>query len=85
MVVLTQYDFDAEAWRAEAPPGPAVVAVEVGAGDLAENWARLGPLGGPRLSVRPDAPVGVRRITVSGPGWDERRTLQLGAITLTSA
>jgi hypothetical protein len=82
MVVVTAYGFDVEAARAAAPAGPEVVEVEVGVGDAAGAWAGLGPIEGPSLVLRSDGPTGIRRIVLSGHGWDAGRELVLGDVVL---
>jgi hypothetical protein len=86
MVVVTRYGFDADAWRAGVAEGPRAVAVEVGAGERAEAWSRLGETGGPRLVIRPGDPVGVRRVVLTGRGWPpEREPEQLGSVVFSAA
>ena len=51
MVVVTEYDFDATAWRAKAGHGPEVLAVELGTGG--KDWSRL-PLEPGPLELRSD-------------------------------
>jgi len=82
MVVVTEYDFDVAAWRRTVPDGPAVTEVEVGVGDAFGAWERLGAVAGPRLVLRPDGPVGPRRIVLSGDGWAPGGPLALGAVRL---
>jgi hypothetical protein len=83
MVVVTRYGFDVEAWRASAAggPGPAIAEVEVGVGPHRGNWARLGALGGPPLVLDPDGEPGIRRVVLTGPGWEAGRALQVGAVS----
>ncbi|HEX2104311.1 MAG TPA: hypothetical protein VHF51_11720 [Solirubrobacteraceae bacterium] len=56
MVVVTEYGFDVEAQRAARPPGPELVEVEIGVGDAADAWTKLGVMAGPHLDLRPDGP-----------------------------
>jgi len=65
MVVVTEYEFDAGAWRAAAGEGPDVTSIEVGTGG--HDWAGLPLEPGPLLLDR-DGPPGVRRITLEGDG-----------------
>jgi hypothetical protein len=65
MVVVTEYDFDADAWRAEAGEGPDVFSVEVGTGG--HDWSALPIEPGPLLLHR-DGPPGVRRVVFEGDG-----------------
>jgi len=63
MVVVTEYRFDQEAWRASAGDGPDVYSVEVGTGG--HDWSRLPVEPGPLL-LHTGGSVGVRRITFEG-------------------
>jgi hypothetical protein len=80
MVVLTEYEFDPEALRAAAGPGPRTVAVHVGTHGRAERWARL-PLEGPVRLVFDDSTSGVARIELEG--IDE--PFRCGAVEFTPA
>jgi hypothetical protein len=66
MVVVTEYAFDADAWRAAAGQGPEVVAVEVGTGG--HDWAKLPLAPGSPLRVQDDGPPGIRRVVLAGLG-----------------
>ena len=65
MVVLTEYDFDVEAWRATVKGGPEVAAVELGTGGSREAWERLPLEDGVALSFDDEGPAGVRRVTLA--------------------
>jgi hypothetical protein len=65
MVVVTDYEFDAAAWRAAAGHGPEVIAVEVGT--RGNDWSRF-PLEPGPLELRADGPAGIRRIVFEGDG-----------------
>ena len=65
MIVVTEYEFDAEAWRATVGDGPDVFSVEVGTGG--NDWSRL-PLEPGPLLLDPDGPPGIRRIVFEGDG-----------------
>ncbi len=65
MVVVTDYEFDADAWRAAAGDGPDVAAVEVGTGG--HDWSAV-PLEPGPLRLHHDGPAGVRRIVLEGDG-----------------
>jgi hypothetical protein len=73
MVVVTEYGFDAAAWRAKAGHGPDVVSVEVGTGG--NDWAGF-PLEAGALQLHTDGPAGVRRITLEG----EAKPFMLGDV-----
>jgi hypothetical protein len=81
MVVVTEYGFDVDAQRAARPPGPELVEVEIGVGDAADAWAKLGVIAGPHVDLRSDGPMGIRRVVLSGPGWDGARELVLGDVS----
>ena len=65
MVVVTDYEFDADAWRAKAGEGPDVIAVEVGTGG--HDWSAV-PLEPGPLQLHHNGPAGIRRITFEGDG-----------------
>jgi hypothetical protein len=73
MVVVTEYGFDAGAWRAKAGHGPDVYSVEVGTGG--HDWTRF-PLDPGPLQLQADGPAGIRRITLEG----EAEPFMLGAV-----
>jgi hypothetical protein len=73
MVVVTEYAFDARAWRAAAGSGPAVYSVELGT--AGHDWSRLPVEPGPLLR-RTTGPPGVRRITFEG----DAESFRLGAV-----
>jgi len=73
MVVVTEYAFDAGAWRAAVGPGPDVYSVELGT--AGHDWSRVPIEPGPLL-LRPDGPPGVRRITFEG----DAESFRLGAV-----
>ena len=58
MVVLTEYDFDADAWRATAKGGPEVAGVELGTAGTAQAWERLPLDDGVPVTVRRRRPRG---------------------------
>ena len=74
MVVVTEYEFDAEAWREAAGQGPEVLAVEVGTASFSWGALSLGP--GP-LVLEPTGPPGVRSIVLEGEGED----FELGSVS----
>ncbi|MDA0173590.1 hypothetical protein OJ998_31085 [Solirubrobacter taibaiensis] len=65
MVVLTEYRFDADEWRAAVGPGLTVSSVVVGSRNL--SWGKL-PLAPGPLTVSEDLAPGVRRIVLEGQG-----------------
>ena len=77
MVVLTEYDFDADAWRATARGGPEVAGVELGTAGSREAWERLPLSDGVALTFDDDGPAGVRRITLGGA---RRKAFTLGDV-----
>jgi hypothetical protein len=68
MVVLTEYGFDADAWRASAGGGggPSVVAVRLGTGGHRAAWERLPRAGRPALQLDDEGPAGIRRVELAG-------------------
>lgn len=66
MVVLTEYDFDVEAWRSSVDAGPAVVGVEIGTAGHRAAWERLPLANGLRLDLDDEGPAGIRRVTLAG-------------------
>ena len=65
MVVVTEYRFDADEWRAAAGPGLTVASIQVGT--RSPNWAKL-PLAPSPLALSEELPPGVRRIVLEGEG-----------------
>ncbi len=63
MVVITDYEFDADAWRSKAGAGPDVIAVEVGTGG--HDWSGF-PLEPGPLRLHHNGPAGIRRIVFEG-------------------
>jgi hypothetical protein len=68
MVVVTEYAFDVEAWRASVGDGPAVVAVEIGTAGHRAAWERLPLADGLRPNLDDEGPSGIRRIVLAGDG-----------------
>ena len=75
MVVLTEYDFDADAWRATARGGPQVAGVELGTAGAREAWERLPLEDGVALTFDDDGPAGVRRVTLASGARGKAFTL----------
>jgi len=65
MIVLTEYRFDADEWRAAAGPGLKVVRIDVGARN--QNWGKL-PLAPSPLALSDELQPGVQRIVLEGEG-----------------
>jgi hypothetical protein len=65
MVVVTEYDFDAGAWRAPAGHGPEPLAIEVGTSGY--DWSKL-PLAPNPLELRANGAPGITRIVFEGDG-----------------
>jgi hypothetical protein len=63
MAVVTEYEFDAGAWRADAGHGPEPLAVEVGTAGY--DWSRL-PLAPSPLELRANGAAGITRIVFEG-------------------
>jgi hypothetical protein len=68
MVVVTEYSFDVERWRATVEPGPAVVAVDIGTAGHRATWERLPLANGLDLRLHDDGPAGIRRVVLTGAG-----------------
>jgi hypothetical protein len=66
MALITEYAFDADAWRAAAGEGPEVLAVDVGTGG--NDWSRLPLAEDTPLRLHADGPPGIRRIVLAGLG-----------------
>jgi hypothetical protein len=66
MVVVTEYGFEAGAWRAAAGEGPGVVEVEVGTGG--QDWTKLPLAPDTPLKLQANGPAGIRRVIFAGPG-----------------
>ncbi len=82
MVVVTEYAFDVQAWRATAGSGPDAVAVELGIAGHEAAWGRL-PLAGPvRLGLHSDGPPGLRRVVLAGAA---EPAFQLGDVAFAAA
>jgi hypothetical protein len=77
MVVLTEYGFDVDAWRAGATGGPAVAGVEVGSAGARELWERLPLDGAVPLTLDDGGPAGIRRVWLSGA---RKRPFSLGDV-----
>jgi hypothetical protein len=73
MVVVTEYGFDATAWRAKAGHGPDVYSVEVGTGG--RDWTPF-PLEAGPLQLQLDGPPGIRCVTLDG----DAESFTLGAV-----
>jgi hypothetical protein len=65
MVVVTEYDFDADAWRARVGSGPGLAEVHVGTEGAADAWARLPLESGSPVRLQDDGPAGVRRLVLA--------------------
>jgi hypothetical protein len=77
MVVLTEYGFDVNAWRAKATGGPEVTGVEIGTAGAREAWERLPLDGAVPLTLDDEGPAGIRRVTLAGA---RRKPFSLGAV-----
>ena len=78
MVVVTDYEFDAAAWRARAGAGPEVLEVHVNTDAHLTDWQRV-PLAEDMLLRFPDdGPAGVTRLVLEG----EREGFAVGDVTV---
>lgn len=84
MVVVTEYGFDAGAWRSGAAGGPRVEAVHVRTAGHREAWARLG-LSDDRLQVRDEGPAGIARVVLAGDSAAARDDFRVGDVAFTFA
>ncbi|WP_028067740.1 VOC family protein [Solirubrobacter soli] len=65
MAVVTEYEFDADAWRTAAGHGPEPLAIEVGTAGY--DWSKL-PLAPSPLELRANGAAGITRIVFEGDG-----------------
>jgi len=63
MVIVTEYEFDADAWRAAVGHGPEPLAIELGTSG--HDWSRL-PLAPSPLELRATGAPGITRIVFEG-------------------
>ena len=78
MVVVTDYEFDAAAWRAGAGAGPDVLEVHVNTDTHLTDWQRVPLAEDMLLRFSDDAPAGVTRIVLEG----EREGFEVGDVTI---
>ena len=79
MVVVTDYEFDAEAWRAGAAgAGPEVLEVHVNTGGHLTDWQRVPLAEDMLLRFSDDEPAGVTRLVLEG----EREAFAVGDVTV---
>jgi hypothetical protein len=77
MVVVTDYEFDVDAWRAGAGRGPDVLEVHVNTGGHLTDWQRVPLAEDMLLRFSDDEPAGVTRIVLDG----EREGFAVGDVT----
>ena len=77
MVVVTDYEFDAAAWRAGAGSGPEVLEVHVNTDAHLTDWQRVPLAEDMLLRFSDDAPAGITRIVLEG----EREAFDVGDVT----
>jgi hypothetical protein len=77
MIVVTDYEFDAAAWRAGAGAGPDVLEVHVNTDTHLTDWQRVPLAEDMLLRFSDDAPAGVTRIVFEG----EREGFEVGDVT----
>jgi hypothetical protein len=78
MVVVTDYEFDAAAWRAQAGAGPDALEVHVNTGGHLTDWQRVPLAEDMLLRFSDDGPAGVTRIVLEG----EREPFTVGDVTV---
>lgn len=78
MVVVTEYEFDAAAWRAGAAgSGPEVLEVHVNTGGHLTDWQRVPQSEDMLLRLSDDEPAGITRVVLDG----EREAFSVGDVT----
>ena len=77
MVVVTDYEFDAAAWRAGAGTGPDVLEVHVNTDSHLTDWQRVPQAEDMLLRFSDDAPAGITRIVLEGA----REAFAVGDVT----
>ena len=78
MVVLTDYAFDAAAWREKAGSGPEVLEVHVNTGGHLTDWQRVPIAEDMLLRFSDDEAAGVTRLVLEG----EREPFSVGEVTV---
>ena len=78
MVVVTDYEFDAAAWRAKAGSGPDALEVHVNTDGHLTDWQRVPLAEDMLLRFGDDGPAGVTRIVLEG----EREPFSVGDVTV---
>jgi hypothetical protein len=77
MVAVTEYDFDAAAWRASAGAGPEALEVHLGAAEHLVDWQRLPLDEDSPLRLKADGPAGITKVVLEG----ERDAFELGDVS----
>ena len=80
MVVVTEYEFDAGAWRQRAGRGPEVTAVHLGTGGHRAAWERLPLAGDAPLHLHDDGPSGITRVVLAGGDWPAPQVFTVGDV-----
>jgi hypothetical protein len=80
MVVVTEYEFDVEAWRRTAGGGPDVTAVHLGAGGQRAAWERLPLADDAPLHLHDDGPSGITRVVLAGGDWPGPQVFTAGDV-----
>ena len=78
MVVVTDYEVDAAAWRAKAGSGPEVLEGHLNTGGHLTDWQRVPIAEDMLLRLSDDEPAGVTRIVLEG----EREGFTVGDMTV---
>lgn len=84
MVVVTEYGFDAGAWRAGAAGGPRVEEVHVRTAGHREAWERL-ELADSRLQIRDEGPAGIARVVLAADATATRDDPRVGDVAFAFA
>jgi hypothetical protein len=78
MVVVTEYEFDAAAWRAKAGAGPDALEVHVNTDGHLTDWQRVPLAEDMRLRFSDDGPAGITKLVLEG----EREPFDVGELTV---
>ncbi len=82
MVVVTEYGFDVERWRAAAGRGPELVGVHVGTTGHGARWADFPLSGDVPLHLHDEGPAGITRLVLARGADDDHRHFSIGDIAV---